>query len=478
MDFRLILKVNVKNVPINLHISSPTYNQCILCDIKEDPKCNVDGCLTCKSDDPEVCAVCKEPLTLILGKCIMISSEYSSDLDLDTSYSEMTQETSSDSTTGSSLSPPTRSHSPTISPLPPPTKPPVKTENVDLSEFEVNDDKATINMDKDSFQNDVVYNIEIPEKIKEITIDSDTSKSVSLVLSEGMKEISINSNGKANKQVDIVTRSSEITITLDEQTNASLTNAKGIVTLENNDNKQLNLNQISPQMPNFTLIPKVPIKIQEVEFLGEQGMNIQASSSNSVEVERVKIQAHSSGTINNATIKNILLAPLSSLRIVGNVDMSDSKIDLSYNNAAIGSTTQAPLSGELNSVPESIQFNLRDFEYLENNERFLIAESESPNFKCNDWVKVFKKGPFNSKLNDAECKEENNIDNKKVNRMFAFIKEDEKDDDKGLNGGAIAGIVIAVVIVVGALIGVLVYFLVIKKRKDANESSENEAEEV
>ena len=280
------------------------------------------------------------------------------------------------------------------------------------------------------------------------------------------KEIHIYSVSESNNQVDIVPKSNEITIMLDEQTKPSITSAKGTITLENPENKPIYLSQITPQSNNFILIPKVPIKINEVDFLGENVMKIQTNNNNNnVEIEKIKVQSHSVGTINNAIVKEIVFGPSSNLNIVGNVDMSDSIVDLSYNDNLFNAN--AIFSGELNSIPKSIFFNKRDFVYLDEADRFLIAESESSNFDCDEWAKSFRKGPFDSKFNDAECKEENNS-----KRLYAFVNHKKQDDNgNGLKGGEIAGIVIGVVIVVAAVVGCLVYIFVFKKKKYA-ESSE------
>lgn len=178
-------------------------------------------------------------------------------------------------------------------------------------------------------------------------------------------------------------------------------------------------------------------------------------------------------------IKNIVLGPESSLNIAENVDISKSKIDLPYNDKTIDSDLHTLFTGELSSTPADIGFNQRDFQYFEENkkERFLIAESSSQQFNCNDWATVFKKGTFNSKFNDAECKSEE-ANKVKIQRLYAFVKENdngkEEDGNKGSKPGEIAGVVIAAVVVVGTVIGILVYFLVIKKRKGSNQSTDQE----
>lgn len=443
---------------------SLAFNKCIKCDGTET-NCNVEGCEECKENTTDECKICFSPLSLVDGKCVSI------DISSEQDSSQIIDQTSEH----------------IITQPPPPTKPPVNTQNITLDQF-VDDDKVTINMDSEDFTNDVVYIVEIPKEYNKITLDSKSSKSISLVLSEETDAITISSKEGSNQIVDIIPKSDEITITLDQQTKASISDAKGIITLQNTDNQQINLNQIIPQSKDFTLIPNTPVKIEEVEFTGQQGLNIE-STGNNVEVEKIKIQAHSSGSINNAVIKNIVLGPLSSLNIDQNVDMTKSNIDLSYNNDAVGSDLEAAISGVLETTPASISFNQRGFGYIaekeNDNERFLIAESASSKFNCDGWAELFRKGPFNSKFNDAECKDEKAKNMKNTKRLYAIVKKeggnddgDEDEDNKGLEPGAIAGIVIAVVVVVGVVIGLLVYFLVIKKRKNSENSTEQEADEV
>lgn len=83
-------------------------------------------------------------------------------------------------------------------------------------------------------------------------------------------------------------------------------------------------------------------------------MNIQTTNNNNneVEVEKTKIQSHSTGTISNATINNIVLGPFSNIKLAENVDISGSIIYLPFNNNMHNS--QALISGELNSIPKSI----------------------------------------------------------------------------------------------------------------------------
>lgn len=388
----------------------------------------------------------------------------------------MNNQSSEDSTYNSYIfQTPTRSS--TQIPQNPPTKPPVKMENINISSFNITDGKVVIDINDNKYENDIVYNISVPSDIKEITIDSN-EKSISLVLSEETTEITINSNGESAKSIDIVPQAEEVTITLDEQTKASIQNAKGTITLNNGESKEITLNQVSPQSDKFTLISKVPIKIEEVDFSGQQGMNIQSTNKNDVKIEKVKIQSHSSGTINNAKINNIVLGLLSSLNIVDNVDMTDSSIDLPFNEQSSDSGSKALLFGKLRSIPARIVFNTRDFKYFEVSDRFLVAESGESGFECDKWAETFRRGPFNSKFNDAECTNES-VEGKKVMRMYAFAKHSEDNNDKKpLSGGAIAGIVIACVVVVAIIIFVFIYFFVIKKKNSNENSSDEEVDEV
>lgn len=439
----------------NKNKDSSSYGKCIRCDGTEELECKVDGCEVCKEGTTDICEICKKPLSLVNGKCINQSS-------------------------GEKTTSPSISHSPSKSPLPAPTKPPVETKNITIDDFidKENQNKVNIKLEGEEYKDDVIYSMDLPKEINEVQLDSD--KDVSLVLSEETTEITISSNTKKSNIVEIVPKSQEITINLDDNTKASISNAVGQVTLDNADKKQINLNQITPNSEDFVLVPKVPVKIDEVDFTGQQGFTVKLDKeNNNVEVEKVKIQAHSTGTINNVAIKNIVLGPESSLNIAGNVDMSQSNIDLPYNDKVTDSDLHASFTGELSSTPANIGFNQRDFQYFDENtnERFLIAESSSSKFKCDEWATAFKKGPFNSKFNDAECKPET-VNNENIKRLYAFVKENDKGKDnnnnKGLKPGEIAGIVIAAVVVVGAVIGILVYFLVIKKRKGSRQSTDQE----
>lgn len=199
-----------------------------------------------------------------------------------------------------------------------------------------------------------------------------------------------------------------------------------------------------------------------------------------VEVEKVKVQQNSVGTINNATINSIIFGYSSSLNIAGFVELVQSSIDLTYNNIPQGKNTRAPLTGHLTKSPSEIIINAREDKYLEDDESFLIAESSDPQFECEEWKKTFLKGPFNSKFKDAYCiYNYQNSNGERVNRMFAATELKSngcKNNDKDkLPFGAIIGIVIGCVVIV-ALIIVLVVFAVVKKEMRA-ENSEDEDEE-
>lgn len=49
----------------------------------------------------------------------------------------------------------------------------------------------------------------------------------------------------------------------------------------------MNINVITPQSEKIILIPNVPIKIEEVDFLKKQAMRVQISRENNFEVEKV-----------------------------------------------------------------------------------------------------------------------------------------------------------------------------------------------
>lgn len=108
--------------------------------------------------------------------------------------------------------------------------------------------------------------------------------------------------------------------------------------------------------------------------------------------------------------------------------------------------------------------NKRGSHYFEETqETFLIAESSDNKFDCNKWADTFNKGPFNTKFNNEQCKNEYN-NGVQVMRLYAF--QSTKDDNKkGLKPPAIAGIVIGVVIVVVVIIVIIVNFFGHKKEK-------------
>lgn len=162
-------------------------------------------------------------------------------------------------------------------------------------------------------------------------MDTINDKLIAFVLPRESSEITIDSTDETSKSFDIIPQAERVAINLSENTRASLQNAKGEITLNNKENKPIQLNSITPQSSSFTLISRIPTKINEVDFIGQQGLNVQPSGDNTVEVGRMKIHSNSKGTINNLKINNIVFGTSSSLNIAANVDMSESSIDLAYN---------------------------------------------------------------------------------------------------------------------------------------------------
>ena len=372
---------------------------------------------------------------------------------------------------------PPQTNTPTQSRGPPPTKPPVESKDIDLSDFETSNGKVTIDVKDDKYETDVLYNIQLTQDITEVDVDMINDKLIAFILPPESREITIDSTDETPKSFDIIPQAEEVTINLGVNTRASLQNAKGKVTINNNENKAIQLNSITPQSSDFTLISKIPTKINEVDFIGQQGLNVQSSSNNNVEVGRMKIQSNSEGTINNLKVNNIVFGTSSCLNIAANVDMSESSIDLAYNDVPQAFDSKAPLSGDLTSVPNAIILNKRGSHYFEETqETFLIAESSDNKFDCNKWADTFNKGPFNTKFNNAQCKIEYN-NGVQVMRLYAF-QSTKNDDKKGLKPPAIAGIVIGVVIVVVVIVVVIVYFLVIRKKKSKLMSDKENSAEV
>lgn len=88
----------------------------------------------------------------------------------------------------------------------PPTKPPVKSENIFVSEFQPSNRKVTIDVNSDDYKNDVLYNILFDKSIKEVQVNLNSDKKIALVLPPESREISIDSNGQTPKSFDIITQ--------------------------------------------------------------------------------------------------------------------------------------------------------------------------------------------------------------------------------------------------------------------------------
>ena len=141
--------------------------------------------------------------------------------------------------------------------------PPIKTETIQISKFDPINGQVTIDMNKDEFKNDVIYNIELTDDINEILIDNKENKNIVFVLPPDKQELTIDSTNESSSSFDIIPQSN-ITINLGENTFVSIPNATGTITLNNKDNQALNLNKVSPNSESFTLVPNVPIKINEI----------------------------------------------------------------------------------------------------------------------------------------------------------------------------------------------------------------------
>lgn len=278
--------------------------------------------------------------------------------------------------------------------------------NLTTSNFTVDENKnANLDFSGNDYSDEFEYNIEIKSEINSVTVNTN-DKDVSLIIPDDKKEMTFSDpeNGPEQK-FTIIPKADEVTITLSTKTLASIEAGKK-VTLKSENNEKLSLKQVSPKSQNFILASNVSIDIEEAVFSGNQGMDIQLTEEGTlINITNITVQQSSSGTINNAVITNIVLAPLSSLNIASNVDLSETSIDFPFNND-IENQEQAPLSGELGKSPRKIEINEREIQYLENKQKILIAESSSANFECNEWSKTFNKGPFNTKFTSSECKNE------------------------------------------------------------------------
>lgn len=354
---------------------------------------------------------------------------------------------------------------PTTVPEDPNKKPEI---DVGINQFDKVDGKnPNIDLESDEYTDEFEYNIELTGDMDYVTINTH-DKDIKLIIPEDKTKMTFKAPDGTVQEFSIVPKHEEVTVTLSTNTKASIDAEKKVI-LKSDNNEKISLKQVSPKSKEFVLASAVQIEIDDVVFSGNQGMDIQLEKSGSITITNVKIQARSTGTINNAAIKNIVLAPLSNLNIISNVDLRDTSIDFPFNEE-FGNQEKAPLIGDLGKSPKSIVLNPRGFQYLENKQKVLIAESSSTDFKCDEWSKTYNKGPFNTKFTTSECSTEEK-DGVKIQRLYATTKS----KDKGIPPGGIAGIVIACVVVVAVAI-ILIYFFVIKKK--TQEPSENETVDI
>lgn len=337
-----------------------------------------------------------------------------------------------------------------------------------------NNGECILNLQKGD-ENNPNKKLEVNNQISNIKIvNADTKNNVALIVSNrDIKEFSVSFDENAkNKNIDIYpTANSDLTIKLDKKAVASIKDATGTLTIKNKDetNDKLTLNKVWPSSKYFTIVPDVPIIIDEVEFIRpDQGLIISAEDNQKVEVSNVKIQQKAEGIIENATITgNIIIGLMSSLEVNQNVNKEKSTLDLSYNNNYL--PKKALINGIINSYPKKIILNdKKENVYLED-ERLLIAES-SQSFDCEKW-KVVENKATSSKFNDYVCVDNEELSNGE--KVFRFYAQEKNNDKKNkLSPGIIAAIVIACVVVVGVIIFILIFFLVIKKRNSQNSSNQ------
>ncbi|KAK8843913.1 hypothetical protein M9Y10_024996 [Tritrichomonas musculus] len=396
-------------------------------------------------------------------------------IDIQTSfYSETSESTQSSSRVPTSIhsSTPAPTHSAT--PAPTPTMKPVY-KNITTDDVKENGEYI-LNQGKDTEigENEILI-VDLPQipsegqnKLTNLVIGNDLVDTNLVVnIFPEYKELTITSESEKPKQLDIIQSGSQLRINLGESTFATIKEAKGTLEIGSaNENKEVKLNQVSLAEDTFTLIPQAQVSIEQIDFNGDKSILVK-SNNNQVSIINIKIQKSFTGTIHNAKIiGKVLFESSSSLNVNENVDITQSKLDLSYKE---GANSKAPINGAISNAPSSIVVNVRQDSSILEQLRYLIAES-SIELKCQKWIDATQINIAGSKLNELVCVDEKNANGQNAYRFYA---QEKQDDDNKLGAGAIAGIVIACIVVIGGIIFALVYFLVIKKKRENTSSAED-----
>ena len=239
------------------------------------------------------------------------------------------------------------------------------------------------------------------------------------------------------------------------------------------------MNEVQPSSENFVLIPEIPVPIEAVDFGGGKTASLVVNSNKKVEIKSVTVQQTGKAIINNAVINGIVsLGFSSSIEVDQKVDLTSATLEVPYSESySQGWSDKAPINGYFGSIPKSIIIKNRATGEVLAEERILIAESFQE-FCTDEWISRIENQATGTKIDEYKCiNGELSSNGREIKRLYGQQKPPSKPGKDGnkLSAGAIAGIVIAVVVVVGAIIFALVYFLVIKKKKQLNESSGQEA---
>ena len=418
--------------------NSPNFGRCIPCN--DETKCLVDGCQKCIYGMPNDCAQCNSNLELDRNnKCKEHVEELERPL-LQRVYSLIKNTNNQEHC------------------------------NVNVNDYPVTNESQVltirVNHDKDD---------DSQKLISRITIDNSRNSNLDFEITGSISELAfmVKPDTKNKNFAIIPSTGSHLKIGLDDSSFVSIKDAKGEVEITGNEGtKKVDLNEIQPSSQTFKLIPSVPLSIQEVDFNSKQGLLVQSKSNNDVEIKTIKVQQKAAGIIQNARITGDIIVGLSSsLEINQNVDLSGSKLDLSYDGSQ-GLYDKAPINGVIKSNPASITIRDRKLGVYLAQERFLIAES-SQEFDCGNWKGIITSEVINRNLNEYVCVSEN-VNGRNVYRLYAQEKIDEPESNK-LSKSVIIIIVVAVVavVIVGVVVFLLVYFLVIKKRKTFSSVHEN-----
>ncbi|KAK8866791.1 hypothetical protein M9Y10_009759 [Tritrichomonas musculus] len=345
-------------------------------------------------------------------------------------------------------------------------EPPTEQEKEELRYKETNENTITIDKSDDASQNKNYY-VHIPSKENnKVVVVEDMSKAkVELLIDKNIQNVTIQPNPNTPLEIVIEYQNTDDdenadqpVITIDTTSAKSAeTSLKGegqLIIQGKNEESTLNLNQIVPKKDGEIKIHSDSrVNVNQINLYGNSKVEFTNKDKKAV-VNLVTLQQKASTELDNVIINGYLKAGLYSIiSLTENVDIANTKIEISSNETQ---SSNPILIGDLRSPPSHISIQDRNVgALLEEDDVFVIAESDKNKFKCSEWVKSFD-ASSNSKYNHADCIDANN----NMKRLIA----NHKDDSKGLNGGAIAGIVIAVVVVVGVVI-LLVYFFVIRKKK-------------